>query len=475
MHGSVKSRLTRASLSLARNSSTSSSSEGTIKNSGAKNSSILLRAQLDINDIISRPQIYKDSVTRRHLPLNLISDIDFITQNRPLQASHLATINALKRERKDITANLNNTQEKDGVMSRLKQIKSELQPLEKQLRDLQELIYAKAEDLPNLLDESVPRDSQTDEVVSYINMDPEEAQTISPAGARDHRSIGEELGILDFVTASRVSGSSWYYMLGDGALLEQALVQYALSRARQRDYKMITPPSVVKSEIVQACGFKPQDQNNEKQIYQIEDEPLSLCGTAEIPMGAFHSSTIFPSGTQFPLKYVGVSRSYRAEAGASGKDTRGLYRVHEFTKVELFHFTKPRDAQRELDQIRDFQIDLVRSLGIQARVLNMSSADLGAPAMKKYDIEAWMPGRGSWGEITSSSNCGTYQARRLGTRYHDHQDRVAHVATLNGTCMAVPRVLVALIEQNYDPVANVVRVPSVLWPYMDGKEVIAKN
>ena len=444
----------------------------------AKNSSTLMRAQLDISDIILRPEEYKTSVERRQLPDTLKEDIDYIVKARPLQGELFSKINALKRERNELADKIKSKSVKvDEVKLRLTTIKLEMQPLEKQLKDMQETVYTKAEGLPNLLDDGVPENPLAEDIVAYINTNSTEAASFNASSedmSRDHKSICESMGLVDFATASRISGSSWYYLLKDGALLEQALVQYALSRARQHGYTMVIPPSIVKSEIVHACGFKPNDQNNEKQVYQIEEEPLSLTGTAEIPLGALHSSTIFSPHTKLPIKYAGVSRSYRAEAGSSGRDTKGLYRVHEFTKVELFHFTTMDQAKSELEQIKDFQVELVQGLGLKAKLLNMPTSDLGSPALKKYDIEAWMPGRGAWGEITSSSNCGDYQSRRLGIRLNTGES-TKHVATLNGTCMAVPRVIVALIEQNYDPERKVINIPEVLRPYMDDKKVISKD
>ncbi|KAI5962945.1 DIA4 [Candida pseudojiufengensis] len=453
---------------------------------GTKNSSTLLRAQLDLNDITNRPEEYKNSIKRRQLPNSLIQDIDFITTNRPIQSQTYTKINALKRERNELAEQIKSrSHNADAIKNRLKEIKNEIKPMEKYVKDLQEEIYSKAESLPNLIDDSVPESDVQEDIVSYINTTPEEASTFNENDSiRDHKSIGERFGILDFTIASRISGPSWYYLIGDGALLEQALIQYGLSKARSNGYNMITPPTIVKSEIIHACGFKPNDQNNEKQVYQIENEPRSLIGTAEIPLGAYHSSTIFPSNTIFPKKYVGISRSYRAEAGASGKDTKGLYRVHEFNKIELFHFTKINQSQKELENIKNFQIEIINELGLKAKVLNMPTSDLGSPAMKKYDIEAWMPGRGLWGELTSCSNCGDYQSRRLGIRFSTgndgensgvNNDKIEHIATLNGTCMAIPRVIVAIIEQFYDPELDVIKIPKVLRPYMDGKDVIKKQ
>ncbi|CAI5760789.1 unnamed protein product [Candida verbasci] len=451
-----------------------------VKRFSSKNTSTLLRAQLDINYIIQNKNLFESSIKRRGLSSNLLANLNFIITNRPIQADINVKINNIKKERDDLSVKL-----KQGIninKDRLKEIKLELKPLEKELNDLENNLYIKAESLPNLIDDSVPEEPLNEQVVKFLNCNSEsDALTSLPPTQYDHKSIMEAFNIVDFNVASRISGSSWYFLIGDGALLEQALIQYTLKKARRLGYKFITPPSIVKSEIINACGFKPNDNNNEKQIYQIEDENKSLTGTAEIPLGAFHSSTIFESGTKFPIKYVGISRSYRAEAGSSGKDTKGLYRVHEFTKVELFHFTTLSKSKQELQNLLNLQIDMINDLNIKAKVLNMPSSDLGSPAMKKYDIEAWMPGKQAWGELTSCSNCGDYQSRRLGIRYNLDEGEIVgkkaigHVATLNGTAMAIPRVIIAIIEQNYDPVTNRIKIPKVLQPYMDDKEYIVPN
>ncbi|ABN66649.2 seryl-tRNA synthase-like protein [Scheffersomyces stipitis CBS 6054] len=442
---------------------------------GTKNTEILLRPQLDINGVITNKEEYESSIRRRMLSEEYLTGLNYIVENRPKQLELSQKISLLRGER-----NVLGEQMKKGksssIKDRLTSIKEELKPLEVEAKTLTEEIYRRAEMLPNLLDSTVPKDTLVNDIVEFIHCDSEEdAMRKLPKTEFDHKLIGEKLNIMDFETASRVSGSSWYYLIGDGALLEQALVQYGLSKARRRGYKMVIPPSIVRSEIVHACGFKPQDQNNEKQIYELIDENRSLTGTAEIPLGALHSSTVFDTSTNFPIKYAGVSRSYRAEAGASGKDTKGLYRVHEFTKVELFHFTTPENSSQELEELRQLQTEIITELGLSAKVLNMATSDLGSPAIKKYDIEAWMPGRGNWGELTSSSNCGDYQSRRLGIRQNRKDQKVAHVHTLNGTCMAVPRVIVAIIEQNYDPETESIKIPHVLRPYMDDKSVITKN
>ena len=442
--------------------------------STAKNSSALMRAQLDIGGIVKNHAAYTNSILRRQTSPEIMENLEFIKENRPIQLELSSQVNAYRHERSNLGESMKKNPSSD-VKLRLLEIKNLLKPLEAQEKALTVEIYTRAESLPNLLDPSVPKDPLEGQISRLINCNSEQDAETSSRNTLGHKEIGERLGIMDFTTASRVSGSSWYYLIGDGALLEQALVQYALSKARKLGYKMVIPPSIVRSDIINACGFKPNDQNGEKQIYQLEGEETALTGTAEIPLGALHSSSIFDQETVFPLKYVGISRAYRAEAGARGKDTKGLYRVHEFTKVELFHFTTPEISSEELENIKDLQADIIHELGLSAKMINMPTTDLGSPAMKKYDCESWMPGRGGWGELTSCSNCGDYQSRRLGIRYYGKDSAVKHVHTLNGTAMAVPRVIVAIMEQNYDPETESIIIPPVLRPFMDDKEYIIKN
>ncbi|KAF5098995.1 hypothetical protein D0Z03_001105 [Geotrichum reessii] len=288
-------------------------------------------------------------------------------------------------------------------------------------------------------------------------------------------TVARELGIVNLEAAARVSGSSWYYLIGDGALLEQALVNYAMSKARKRGFIPVIPPSIVRQEMANACGFKPRDQNGEQQIYNLAFKGADLCltGTAEIPLAGLYSETELEFDNTGVKKHVGVSRSYRAEAGARGRDTKGLYRVHEFTKVELFAWTDTKERSvTVLNDILDLQKEIITELGLTARVLNMSPDELGSPAYKKYDIEAWMPGRRDWGEVTSTSNCLDFQSRRMHTRYRSetNENKLAFVQTLNGTAMAVPRVIVAILETFYDPDIKRVKIPEVLRKWMDDKE-----
>lgn len=389
------------------------------------------------------------------------------------------------------------------------------------LEEMQHLALA----LPNLTADETPV-GEIPRVVGYINYDPRSppAYTTAPSSttARSHVTIGTKLGLLDFTSSATSTGWGWYYLLNEGALLEQALVQYALSVAMQRGWKPVSPPTLVYSYIAEACGFQPRDANNEQQIYAIEQSERDrnskkprrcLTGTAEIPLAAMYAGQEI-AAEKLPMKYIGVSRCYRAEAGARGVDTKGLYRVHEFTKVELFAWadgedpaspsssssgqgngkkiTKSTSSSSALfSEMLSIQTEILSSLGLPCRILEMPTADLGASAARKQDIETLFPSRlhhtpqdasslsssspsfdeNGWGEVTSASICTDYQSRRLGTRVRDGSvSRFPH--TVNGTAVAVPRVLAAIFENGWDDKLGGVVVPEVLRKWMGGIEVI---
>ncbi|QPG75929.1 hypothetical protein FOA43_003315 [Brettanomyces nanus] len=376
-------------------------------------------------------------------------------------------------------------EEKITTAKVIKQLKEPLERVSEKCNELEDALTAEASMLPNLIHTSV---ASKQKLVKYLNPTKEIIDSklddfpLTRNTKLDHKDIMERLGLVDFREATRVSGRGWYYLKGDAALLEQALVQYALKLARNCGFKMIIPPSMVKTDITNACGFRPRDQNNEKQVYELTADDTSsnrLCmtGTAEIALAGLFSNHEFKE-VDLPVHYVGVSRSYRAEAGAAGRDTRGLYRVHEFTKVELFSWVKGDEtvSMKEFDRLANFQMRFIESLGLTARVLIMPFNDLGAPAYKKIDIEALMPGRGAWGELTSVSNCLDFQARRLTTQYRDAKDgKLRYVHTLNATACAVPRVILAIVENFYDPQTDTIVIPEVLRSYMDDKERISKQ
>ncbi len=371
------------------------------------------------------------------------------------------------------------------LLSQARVLKDQLSEIESEEESLTSEIESLAAEIPNLTSDETPR-GDTPRVVGLINVpDPS-----APKRAwRSHVEIGTELSLLDFSGAATSSGWGWYYLLDEAALLEQALIQYALSTAMARGWKIVSPPSVVYSHVAHACGFQPRDQNGEQQIYNLAQSAsdaargrpeLSLAATAEIPLAAMKAGVTMDEA-ELPRKCIAVSRCYRAEAGARGVDTKGLYRVHEFSKAEMFAWTAPSHgaATAVFDEMLSIQTDLLESLDLQCRILEMPSTDLGASATRKRDIEAFFPSRQAksdgWGEVSSVSICSDYQTRRLATRVRTASSggKLEFPYTVNGTAMAVPRVLAAIMENGWDEEKMVVRIPEVLRPWMGDREVIA--
>jgi seryl-tRNA synthetase len=385
--------------------------------------------------------------------------------------------------------------DKSELVAQMKAIRPELDTLQAEKDELELSIHNLALSLPNLTSLQTPTNDEP-KVQRYLNYDPENPPQYSPSA--DHSSIGEKLGLMDFASAATTSGWGFYYLTNEAALLEQALVQYALSVATKRGWAAVSPPSLVYSHMATACGFRPRDQHDEQQIWQVAQterdagKPTrSLAATAEIPLAGMYAGKAIPS-QKLPLKLVGSSRCFRAEAGARGVDTKGLYRVHEFTKVEMFAWTNSPAASPEsisdeaqwtehstqvFDEMVEIQTEILSSLGLPCRVLEMPASDLGASAYRKIDIEAMFPSRKTrddgWGEVTSASICTDYQSRRLDTRVLDpdgSRKKFAH--TVNGTALAVPRVLAAVLENGWREDQGCVVVPEILRRYLGGLEKI---
>lgn len=380
--------------------------------------------------------------------------------------------------------------EADSALQRARALKQQLAGLEAEEAALQAEMQQLGQALPNLTSAETPDGEPA--VLCCINGASEEAIVADHTNDRwrSHVHIGAELGILDFAAAGAASGWGWYYLLGDGARLEQALVQFALTTAHRHGWRLVSPPSLVRSSVAAACGFQPRDQGGEQQTYVVgeadSDNSLSLTATAEIPLAALYADTTLPAS--LPLRRAAVSRCYRAEAGARGARTKGLYRVHEFTKVELFAWTAPdlAAATETFDELVDLQTEILSSLGLPARVLEMPATDLGASAFRKIDMEVFFPSRSSvdtsaesgWGEVSSASICTDYQTRRLATRARVDGAANGNLTfpwTLNGTALAVPRILAALLEHGWDEDKASVLIPECLRPWMDGQEYITKN
>ncbi|MFM9011870.1 MAG: serine--tRNA ligase [Planctomycetota bacterium] len=287
----------------------------------------------------------------------------------------------------------------------------------------------------------------------------------------DHVELGEKLGLFDFEAGSTVAGHGFYFLKNDAVLLELALQRYAVDLMMKEGFTVMTTPDLARDSILEGTGFIPRGP--ETQIYSIAGSDLSLVATAEITLGGAMHERIFEAD-ELPLRLCGISHCFRTEAGAHGRATRGLYRVHQFTKVEMFAFTLPEQSEAMHGELLELECALFDGLGIPYRVIDTASGDLGGPAYRKFDLEAWMPGRGEageWGEVTSTSNCTDYQARRLAIRYKKPGEKGTHfVHTLNGTAIAMSRAIIAIVE-NFQRADGSVEVPEALVPWM-GKRTI---
>ena len=287
----------------------------------------------------------------------------------------------------------------------------------------------------------------------------------------DHVDLGERLRLFDFEAGAKVAGHGFYFLANDAVLLELALQRYAVELLMRKQFTVMTTPDLARDSILEGTGFMPRGP--ETQIYSINDSDLSLIATAEITLGGAMHERIFEA-EELPLRLCGISHCFRTEAGAHGRATRGLYRVHQFTKVEMFAYTLPEQSEAMHDELLGIECELFDGLGIPYRVIDTASGDLGGPAYRKFDLEAWMPGRGThgeWGEVTSTSNCTDYQARRLAIRYRKPGEKgTSFVHTLNGTAVAISRAIIAILE-NYQRADGSVSVPDALVPWM-GKRTI---
>ncbi|KAF5632696.1 seryl-tRNA synthetase [Fusarium sp. NRRL 52700] len=373
----------------------------------------------------------------------------------------------------------------EGVLKEASEVETKLLEIEEVERDIMSKMEDLALALPNMTSKETPRGSEF-EPICYVNADEKTIQIKDSKGKPIHHvDIGKQLGIIDFASADNVSSKGCYYLVGAGALLEQALVSYALDFATRQDWTHVSPPSLVYSHISAACGFQPQDSSCEQQVYsiaqgekdKIQGMPgMSLTKTSDIALAGMKANTIIPE-EELPLRRVAASRCYRPEAGL---DTEGLYRVREFTKVELFAWTKPDQEGMEFffDEIIDIQTDILSALGLTCRVLNMPVHKLSAREARRVSIDAFFPSRAvgetpdevhdaAWGEIASVSFCTDYLSRRLATRMRDERNgKLRFPWTVSATVLAVPRVVAALLEIGWDGDEGVVRLPKVLHQFM---------
>ncbi|MFD6433036.1 serine--tRNA ligase [Streptomyces venezuelae] len=319
--------------------------------------------------------------------------------------------------------------------------------------------------LGNLVHPDVPVGGEEDFVVLDTIGTPRDfaAEGFEP---KDHLELGEALGAIDVERGAKVSGSRFYYLTGVGALLELALVNAAIAQATEARFIPMLTPSLVRPRAMEGTGFLGQASEN---VYHLEKDDYYLVGTSEVPLAAYHMDEIIEAD-KLPLRYAGFSPCYRREAGTYGKDTRGIFRVHQFDKVEMFSYVDPEDAENEHKRLLEWEKQWLTGLGLPFQVIDVATGDLGASASRKYDCEAWIPTQGKYRELTSASNCNSFQARRLSVRMREGK-KVQPLATLNGTLCAVPRTIVAILENHQQADGSVV-VPEVLRPYLGGREIL---
>jgi len=341
-------------------------------------------------------------------------------------------------------------------LEELKLVKPELKRLEDELVEAERQRRELLDQVPNPPDVSAP-DGFAEEDAVEIRRVGEPPSFDFPA--QDHVDLAQAYGWIDLERGARVSGSRFVYRMGDVALLELALYRFAIDRLGQKGFVPVLPPVLVREEAMYGTGFLPTDEVN---IYAVERDALYLVGTSEVALAALHMGEIL-EGDALPLRYAGFSTCFRREAGAAGKDTRGMFRVHQFDKVEMFVFTFPEASRDEHERLLEIEEELVQELQLPYRVVNMAAGDLGASAAKKYDIEAWFPGQERWREITSTSNTTDYQARRLEIRYRRADKQLETVHTLNGTAVTA-RAMIALME-NFQDEGGSISVPEPLWEF----------
>jgi seryl-tRNA synthetase len=418
-----------------------------------------------------------------------VREVEANIANRFMKADAQAVARLYKR-RTELTTNLQSLQQKRNTNAAAmrdkdsdrkafieegKKLKEEIAASEAELAAVEKELEAQARKVPNMAhpDAPVGREDKDNLEVKIVGEPPR--FNFDPA---DHVKLGQDLDIVDFDNGTKVSGTKFYYLKNEGVFLELGLIRYALDVLQKKGFAPYITPDVARTEILEGIGFNPRGA--ESNVYALEGEDACLVGTAEITLGGYYSNTIIAKD-KLPLRMAGLSHCFRREAGAAGQFSKGLYRVHQFTKVEMFVICRPEESEQFHDELRAIEEEIFTGMEIPFRVVDTCTGDLGAPAYRKWDLEAWMPGRanpptrtgGEWGEVTSTSNCTDYQARRLNVRYKDDDGKNKFVHMLNGTAIAVSRAIIALLE-NFQQEDGSVRIPRALVPYV-GFDIIRKK
>ena len=413
---------------------------------------------LDLKLIRSDPERVKRALARRGAAERVDELLALDARRREL----LPQIEGVQAERKSLSKQIGEAKQRgegaDELMATVQGLKETIESGKGELEKVEAELESVAATLPNLPDPEAPDGMTEEDAVVLREVGKRPQFEFEP---RDHLEIGAELGLIDIESAARLSGSRFAYLKGDLVMLELALVRYALDLVRGEGHEPVAPPVLVREEALYGTGFLPGDRD---QIYEIPKDDLFLVGTSEVALAGLHADQILEPEA-LPLRYAGFSSCFRREAGAAGRDTRGIFRVHQFDKVEMFSFVEPGASAAEHERLLAIEERILGELELPYRVVNVAAGDLGAPAAKKYDCEAWIPSQERYRELTSCSNTTDYQARRLNCRYRPADNEAPRaVHTLNGTAVAVGRTMIALIENRQDQRGGFT-LPNILYAY----------
>ena len=417
---------------------------------------------IDIKFLRDNPDVVRASQKGRGENVDLVDQIIAADERKRAALTEFET---LRQEQNSLSKSVGAAKgdEKAALLANAKELADKVKAADSKRAELEEEAKNLLLQLSNLLDPEAPLGGEEDFVtIEHIGTPRDFAKDgFEP---RDHVELGKLLGAIDTERGAKVAGSRSYYLTGVGALLEFALVNYAIQSAVKNGFSPVIPPVLVNPAAMEGTGFLGQAAEN---VYRIEKDDVYLVGTSEVPLAAMHMDEILPA-EKLPLRYAGYSSCFRREAGTYGKDTRGIIRVHQFDKVEMFSFCKPEDAKEEHKRLLQWEKDFLTAMEIPFRVIDVASGDLGSSAVRKFDIEAWIPTQGAYREVTSTSNCTEFQARRLNIRFKDAEGTKA-IATLNGTLVAIPRMIVAILE-NHQNADGTVNVPAALRPFLGMKK-----
>jgi seryl-tRNA synthetase len=416
---------------------------------------------IDLRLLRENPDLVRASQRARGASEAAVDDLLAADETR---RSTRQRLDGLRAEQKQASNQLRAAQgdERAALVTRTKELSSQVKAAEAAAAEAETELRRLHLAVANVVEEGAPAGGEDDYVVlREVGTRPEIA---SP---RDHLELGELLGAIDTERGAKVSGSRFYFLTGVGALLQLGLLQLAIQHAVEVGFTPMITPSLVKPESMEGTGFLGAHAS---EVYRLEADDLYLVGTSEVPLAAYHSNEILDIPAEQPIRYAGWSSCYRREAGSYGKDTRGIIRVHQFDKVEMFSYCRPEEAHEEHLRLLAWEEEMLAKVDVPYRVIDVAAGDLGTSAARKYDCEAWVPSQGMYRELTSTSNCTTFQARRLGVRYRAEDGKPQPVATLNGT-MATTRWIVAILENHQQPDGSVT-VPKALQPFLGGRDVL---